>query len=114
MKKFHIKCERINLDKTFYLVVSMTNVKGGFITSFPTETGHSIQLQATQRPAPFGPEQSASEVHEHPSLTQGSDGNNLYNIIFRYIFNSSFIFLKMFYDKLIDIFHDLLITTSIF
>jgi len=63
----------------------MTNVKGGFITSFPTETGHSIQLQATQRPAPLGPEQSASDVHEHPSLTHGSDGNNLYNKISKII-----------------------------
>ena len=60
-----------------YLVVSITNVSGGLMTSLPTETGHCIQLQATQRPELFGPGQSASVVHVQPSLKQGSAGKSL-------------------------------------
>ena len=64
--KWHIFC---------HLVVSMTNVSGGLMMSFPTETGQDMQLQATQRP--LSPGQSASEVHVQPSLRQGSAGRSL-------------------------------------
>ena len=53
----------------------MTNVSGGLMTSEPTETGHSMQLQATQRP--FDPGQSESDVHVQPSLKHGSAGKSL-------------------------------------
>jgi hypothetical protein len=53
----------------------MTKVSGGLMMSVPTETGHCMQLHATQRP--LSPGQSASDVHVHPSLKQGSAGKSL-------------------------------------
>ena len=53
----------------------MTKVSGGLTMSFPTETGHSMQLQATQRP--LEPGQSESEVQVQPSLKHGSAGKSL-------------------------------------
>ena len=64
-------------------VVSIKKVKGGLMTSLPTDTGHCMQLQATHLPVPPAPAQSASLVQVHPSLKQGSEGKSLHSLDFK-------------------------------
>jgi hypothetical protein len=65
-----------NEEKKLYNI-DTRNVNGGLTMSFPTDTGHSMQLQATHRPVPPDPAQSASVVQVQPSLRQGSEGSSL-------------------------------------